>query len=156
MTWYFHFIRLLKKLEKKKNKNKLSVAFLDLNIAFNSANRNVLDLPDNKLKVYSFHKGMKPSVLSDWKTSNLFDARESTSDIGAYMLDCNIVVSEFKLQLYHYVHFRTNTLEKAVSKVSKVGDLCQGWPEGHLFNSYYSEVLLHSLDCSTLPLIYTL
>ena len=41
--------------------------------------------------------------------------------------------------------------------ISKVGDLSRGWPEGSLFNSYYTEVkrraLLLSLDCSTLPLI---
>ena len=46
-----------------------------------------------------------------------------------------------------------------VSKqVGKVGDLSWGWPEGSLFNSYYTEerVLLHSLDCTTLPLILTL
>ena len=36
----------------------------------------------------------------------------------------------------------------------------RGWPEGSLFNSYYTEVsgraLLLSLDCSTLPLIRAL
>ena len=35
---------------------------------------------------------------------------------------------------------------------SKVGDLSRGWPEGSLFNSYFTEVLgralLHSQDCS--------
>ena len=45
-------------------------------------------------------------------------------------------------------------------KVSKVGDRSRGWPEGSLFNSYYTEVLgralLLSLDCSTLPSIRTL
>ena len=39
-----------------------------------------------------------------------------------------------------------------------VGDHSWGWPEGSLFNSYYTEVsgtgLLLSLDCSTLPLPY--
>ena len=25
-------------------------------------------------------------------------------------------------------------------KVSKIGDLSQGWPKGSLFNSYYTEV----------------
>ena len=43
---------------------------------------------------------------------------------------------------------------------SKVGDCSQGWPEGSLFNSYFTEVygraLLLSLDCPTLPSIYTL
>ena len=45
--------------------------------------------------------------------------------------------------------------------IYKVGDCSRGWPECSLFNSYYTEVcvwggLLHSLDCSTLPLILTL
>ena len=39
-------------------------------------------------------------------------------------------------------------------------DHSRGWPEGFLFNSYYTKVegmvLLLSLDCSTLPLICTL
>ena len=43
---------------------------------------------------------------------------------------------------------------------SKFGNLSQGWPKGSLFNSYYTKmlgrVLLHSLDCSTLPLMRTL
>ena len=46
-----------------------------------------------------------------------------------------------------------------VSK-SKVGDLSRGWPEGSLFNNYYTEVeervLLLSLIFSPLPLIRTL
>ena len=44
--------------------------------------------------------------------------------------------------------------------VSKVGDRIRGWPEGSLFNSFYTKMLgralLLSLDCSTLPLIHTL
>ena len=43
---------------------------------------------------------------------------------------------------------------------SKICDLSRGWPEGSIYNSYYTEVLgrtlLHSLDCSTLPLILSL
>ena len=43
---------------------------------------------------------------------------------------------------------------------SKVGNLSWRWPEGYLFNSYYTKVLgkalLHSLNCFTLPLILTL
>ena len=42
------------------------------------------------------------------------------------------------------------------TQVNKVGDCSQGWPEGSLFNSYCTKVLLLSLDCSTLPLIRTL
>ena len=53
------------------------------------------------------------------------------------------------IYIYIYIHI-----------VSKVGDLSQGWPEGSLSNSYYTEslgmALLYSLDCSTLPLILTL
>ena len=30
----------------------------------------------------------------------------------ANMLDCNIIVSEFELQPYYYIHFQTNTLWK--------------------------------------------
>ena len=45
-------------------------------------------------------------------------------------------------------------------QVSKVSNRSRGWPEGSLFNSYYTEVegraLLLSLDCSTWPLIITL
>ena len=44
--------------------------------------------------------------------------------------------------------------------LSKVGDCSRGWPEGSIFNSYYTEMegraLLLSLDCSILPLIRTL
>ena len=40
-----------------------------------------------------------------------------------------------------------------VSKVSKVGDRCRRWPEGSLFNSYYTVVygktLPYIADCST-------
>ena len=32
----------------------------------------------------------------------------SSSGILAYVLGCNIVVSEFELQYRYYVHFRTN------------------------------------------------
>ena len=31
-------------------------------------------------------------------------------------------------------------LFEQLKKVSKVGDLSQGWPEGSLFNSYYTKV----------------
>ena len=33
------------------------------------------------------------------------------------VLDCNILVSEFELQLRYYVHFRTNTLGKDVNSL---------------------------------------
>ena len=47
-----------------------------------------------------------------------------------------------------------------VGGIVRVGDRSWGWPEGSIFNSYYTVVkgraLLLSLDCSTLPLILTL
>ena len=30
-------------------------------------------------------------------------------------MDCEIIVSEFELQLRYYVHFQTNTLEKGMN-----------------------------------------
>ena len=51
-------------------------------------------------------------------------------------------------------------LRRRIVSKSKVGNHSQGWPEGSLFNSYYTKVkekaLQLSLDCSTLPLIHTL
>ena len=51
-------------------------------------------------------------------------------------------------------------LNQNQSKKGKAGDRSRGYPEGSLFNSYYTEVLgralLLSLDCSTWPLIRTL
>ena len=47
-----------------------------------------------------------------------------------------------------------------ISRIGKLDDRSRGWPEGFLFNSYYTEVLgkalLYSLDCFTLPWIHTL
>ena len=44
--------------------------------------------------------------------------------------------------------------------ISKIGDRSRGWPEGSLFDSYYTKLLgralLLSLDCFTLLLIRTL
>ncbi len=40
-----------------------------------------------------------------------------TRGVVSNMVDCDIVVSEFKLQLRYYVHFRTNTLEKSMNTV---------------------------------------
>ena len=36
----------------------------------------------------------------------------SPYNVVANVLDCNIIVSEFKLHLHYYVHFWTNTLGK--------------------------------------------
>ena len=68
---------------------------------------------------------------------------------------------------YQYIRFsfKENCHEKNEKgiihiKLTVVGDLCRGWPEVSLFNSYFTEVLesalLFSLDCSTLSLIPTL
>ena len=50
--------------------------------------------------------------------------------------------------------------QKRNNNKSKNGKRSRGWSEGSLFNSYYTEVngrtLLLFLDCSILPLIYTL
>ena len=34
--------------------------------------------------------------------------------VGAYVLDCDVVVSEFELQSRYYVHFQTNTFWKGM------------------------------------------
>ena len=31
------------------------------------------------------------------------------------VIDCRIIVNEFKLQLCYYIHFRTNTLGKGIN-----------------------------------------
>ena len=46
---------------------------------------------------------------------------ESRHCVVANMLDCDIVVSEFKLQLFYYVHFQTNTLEKGMNPLIPTG-----------------------------------
>ena len=83
----------------------------------------------------------------------------------------NFFVYLYKFQRLSLIIFINSTLfrcsmpnsvapRKKVYEVSKVGDLRRGLPEGSLFNSYYTEIygraLLHSLDCSTLPLIFAL
>ena len=42
------------------------------------------------------------------------DQRRNIHGIVANMLDCNIVVSIFKLWLQYYIHCQTDTLEKAM------------------------------------------
>ena len=69
-------------------------------------------------------------------------------------------IVQFKMGIAHFIlNWTTPILNwKRYSgyDVSKVGDRNRGWLEGFLFDSYYTYVLLHSLDCSTLPLILTL
>ena len=43
------------------------------------------------------------------------DTGESPHGILANMLDCNIVVWEFELQFHYYIHFKTNSLGKAMN-----------------------------------------
>ena len=40
---------------------------------------------------------------------------ETPCSIVANMLDCDIVVSGFKLQLCYYIHFQNNTLGKGLN-----------------------------------------
>ena len=40
---------------------------------------------------------------------------ESSCDVVANMLDCDIIVNEFKLQSCYHVHFQTNTLRKGIN-----------------------------------------
>ena len=44
----------------------------------------------------------------------------SPRSVVANVLDCEIVVSEFKLQSYYYVLFRTNTLGKNMNHISSL------------------------------------
>ena len=39
----------------------------------------------------------------------------SPRGVVANELDCDIVVSEFEIQLHHYVHFQTNAQEKGMN-----------------------------------------
>ena len=62
--------------------------------------------------------------------------------------------------LEYLICHKTQPNQTSCIIVSKVGNRSRGWPEGSLFNSYYTEVwgrvLLLSLYCSTLPSIRTL
>ena len=40
-------------------------------------------------------------------TAQLFDNRGSSNDVVTNMQDCNIIVSEFKLQSCYHVYFQT-------------------------------------------------
>ena len=69
-----------------------------------------------------------------------------------YLINCFFSYSIPLTILLHIINYSL--------KISKVSDLSRGWPEGSLFNSYYTRVsrrtLLHPIDYSTLPLIFTL
>ena len=70
-----------------------------------------------------------------------------------------MIVETIQLSANKRLLFNQNNYLKSY-KVIKVVFLCRGWPEGSLFNSYYTKVwgrvLLLSQDCSTLPLICAL
>ena len=58
---------------------------------------------------------------------------ESPRGVGANVLDSKIVATEFELQSCYYVHFRTNTIGKAMGKIvpllpfwNKVTEDCVG------------------------------
>ena len=38
--------------------------------------------------------------------------------VVANVLDCDVTVSEFELQLHYYVHFRTNILRKSMNPLT--------------------------------------
>ena len=42
----------------------------------------------------------------------------SLYDVVSYMLDYNIVVSQFELWSHYYVHFQTNTREKGMNPLT--------------------------------------
>ena len=44
----------------------------------------------------------------------LFNAGRSHHGIETNVLDYDIIISEFKLKLYYYIHFQTNTLGKGM------------------------------------------
>ena len=76
---------------------------------------------------------------------------------------CVYIYIYIYIYIYTYTHttpFYVYLLIDIHDKVKKVGNHSRGLSEGSLFNSYYTEVsgraLLHSLDCSILPLILTL
>ena len=89
---------------------------------------------DLALNTYKGWYAIKPNQPTNQKLNNFLPGRSPCS-VMANILDWDIVVSKFKLQSHHYVHFQSDSLSK-----SKVDDLSQGWPEGSIFNSYYTEV----------------
>ena len=43
-----------------------------------------------------------------------FCGGESSCGVGANVLDCDVIVTKFKLQWYYYIHFSTNILAKGM------------------------------------------
>ena len=52
--------------------------------------------------------------ISNWVHNNYKYKGTSQRGVVAIVLICNIVVSEFELQLGHHIHFLSNTLEKGM------------------------------------------
>ena len=69
-----------------------------------------MDLALNNLQRLTCHKTQqtKPNqtIKFEWGSSN---------GLMANMLDCNLQVNGFKLLTFCYIHFRTNTLGKAMN-----------------------------------------
>ena len=63
------------------------------------------------------------SMLCVWVTF-IFHLKRSHHGIVINRLDCNIIVSKFKLQSHYYVHFRTNTVRKGMKPFIS---LAMGW-----------------------------
>ena len=42
---------------------------------------------------------------------------ENPLGVVANVMDCNLIVSEFELQLFYYIHYRTNTLGKYMNSI---------------------------------------
>ena len=60
----------------------------------------------------------------DKKTKEI---REGPHGVMVKVLDCRITISEFKLQLHYYIHFRTNTLRKGMSYLSPLSHQDRTW-----------------------------
>ena len=85
-------------------------------------------------------------------TSNIFHEKcwgGDTQGLMANMLDCDIIISELKLQLYSYIYFWTNTLGKSMN--SLIPPVCQ-WPGRPGFNPRSS----HTKDSKKMVLDATL
>ena len=63
------------------------------------------------------HTKQFPDTQSDKKAFLFCNTQGSLRGFLAYVLDFDIVVSEFDLQSRHYVHFQTDTLEKGMNSL---------------------------------------
>ena len=75
-----------------------------------------LSLPNSLTYIYIMHvwlKAIKVKIKCH-KWCHLIDGGSSRR-LMAKVLNCSIIVSEFKLQLCYYVHFHINTLRKGMN-----------------------------------------